>query len=60
MELFPVLLRNFGLDIFSILSDVIVDCTHPEADCELVTLVTIIFRDFTLSHNEGESSLYLD
>jgi hypothetical protein len=37
-----------------------VDCTHPGADCELVTLVAIIFRVFTQGDCEGKSSLYLE
>jgi hypothetical protein len=35
---------NFGLVILPIRFDWIVDCTHPGADYELVTLVAIIFR----------------
>jgi hypothetical protein len=57
--LFLVLLGNFGLDIPPILSDSTVDCTRMEVDYELVTLVAIIFRVFTLGDGEGESSLYL-
>jgi hypothetical protein len=57
--LFSVLLGNSRLDIFPILLDLTSDCTHPKADYELVTLVSIIFRVFTLGDGEGESSLYL-
>jgi hypothetical protein len=53
-------LEEFGLDILPILSDPTVDCTRLEADCELVTLVSIIFRALTQGDDEGESSLYLD
>jgi hypothetical protein len=35
---------DFRLVILPIRSDWTVDCTHPGADCELVTLVAIIFR----------------
>jgi hypothetical protein len=35
---------DFGLDTLPLRSDWTVDCTHPGADCELVTLVAIIFR----------------
>ena len=41
MEAFQV---DFGLDTLPLRSDYIVDCTHPGADYELVTLVAIIFR----------------
>jgi hypothetical protein len=58
--LFSVLLRNFGLDILPILSYPTFDCTLSEADCELVTLFTIVFMDFTQGDNEGESTFYLD
>jgi hypothetical protein len=37
----------------------IVDCTCPEADCELVTLVAFIFRVHTQGDDEGEYLLYL-
>jgi hypothetical protein len=58
--LFSVLLRNFSLYIMPILSDMTIDCTHPEADWELVTLFSVIIMDLTQGHGEGESSLYLD
>ena len=35
---------DFGLVILPICSDRFVDCTHPGDDCELETLVAIIFR----------------
>jgi hypothetical protein len=35
---------DFGLVILPIHSDRTVDCTRPGDDCELVTLVAIIFR----------------
>jgi hypothetical protein len=57
--LFSVLFENFGLDILPIISDPTVCCTHLEADYELVILVAIIFRVFTQSDGEGESSLHL-
>jgi hypothetical protein len=38
------LLVDFRLDTLPIRSDRTVDCSHPGADCELVTLVAIIFR----------------
>ena len=38
------LLVDFGLDTLPIRSDQTVDCSRPGADCELVTLVAIIFR----------------
>jgi hypothetical protein len=38
------LLVDFGLDTLPVRSDRTVDCSHPGADCELVTLVAIIFR----------------
>jgi hypothetical protein len=38
------LLVGFGLDTLPVRSDRTVDCSRPWADCELVTLVTIIFR----------------
>jgi hypothetical protein len=37
-------LVDFELDTLPIRSDQIVDCTHPGVECELVTLVAIIFR----------------
>jgi hypothetical protein len=45
----PQLLRgsilvDFGLNTLPICSDRTVDCSRPEADYELVTLVAIIFR----------------
>ena len=48
-EVNPQLLRGsflvgFGLDTLPVRSDRTVDCSHPGADCELVTLVAIIFR----------------
>ena len=39
-----VLLKDFGLVVLPIGLDWILDCTYPGADCELVTLVSIIFR----------------
>ena len=39
-----ILLVDFGLDTLPICSDRIVDFSRPEADCELVTLMAIIFR----------------
>jgi len=57
--LFAVLLGNSRLDILPILLDPTVECTLPKADYKLVTLVSIIFRVFTLGDGEGESSLYL-
>jgi hypothetical protein len=57
--LFSVLLKNFRLDILPILSDTNLDCTFPEADYELVTLVSIIFRAFIEGDDEGESLIYL-
>jgi hypothetical protein len=45
--LFSVLLENFRLDILPILLDSTVECTHPEDDWELVTLVAIILRVYT-------------
>jgi hypothetical protein len=38
------LLVDFGLDTLPVHSDQTVDCSRPVADCELVTLVDIIFR----------------
>jgi hypothetical protein len=38
------LLVDFGLDTLPVRSDRTVDCSRPGADCELVTLVAIIFR----------------
>ena len=38
------LLAGFGLDTLPVHSDRTVDCSRPGADCELVTLVAIIFR----------------
>ena len=35
---------DFRLDTLPVRSDWTVDCTLPGADCELVTLVAIIFR----------------
>jgi hypothetical protein len=35
---------DFGLDTLPVRSDWTVDCTRPGDDCELVTLVAIIFR----------------
>jgi hypothetical protein len=35
---------DFGLVILPIRSNWTIDCTHPGVDCELVTLVAIIFR----------------
>jgi hypothetical protein len=35
---------DLGLVILPIRSDQTVDCTRPGADCELVSLVSIIFR----------------
>jgi hypothetical protein len=58
--LFLILLRNFGLDILPIISNPTIDCTHLEADYELLTLVSIMFRDLTQGDDEGESSMYLD
>ena len=48
-EVNPQLLRGsflvgFGLDTLPLRSNRTVDCSHPGADCELVTLVAIIFR----------------
>jgi hypothetical protein len=48
-EVNPQLLRGsflvgFGLDTLPLRSDRTVDCSRPGADCELVTLVAIIFR----------------
>jgi hypothetical protein len=48
-EVNPQLLRgslvvDFGLDTLPVRSDRTVDCSRPGADCELVTLVAIIFR----------------
>jgi hypothetical protein len=37
-------LVDFGLDTLPIRSDRTIDCTRPGADCELVTLVAVIFR----------------
>jgi hypothetical protein len=39
-----ILLVDFGLDTLPIRSGRTVDCSRPGADCELVTLVAIIFR----------------
>jgi hypothetical protein len=41
MESFLV---DFGLDTLPVRLDWTIDCTHPGDDCELVTLVAIIFR----------------
>jgi hypothetical protein len=38
------LLVDFGLDTLPVRSDQTVDCTFLGADCELVTLVAIIFK----------------
>ena len=38
------LLVDFRLDTLPVCSDRTVDCSCPGADCELVTLVAIIFR----------------
>jgi hypothetical protein len=48
-EVNPQLLRgsllvDFGLDTLPICSDRTIDCSRLGADCELVTLVAIIFR----------------
>ena len=48
-EVNPQLLRgrflvDFGLDTLPVRSDQTIDCSRPGADCELVTLVAIIFR----------------
>jgi hypothetical protein len=48
-EVNPQLLRgsllvDFRLDTLPVRSDRTVDCSYPRADCELVTLVAIIFR----------------
>jgi hypothetical protein len=37
-------LVDFGLDTLPARSDRTIDCSRPGADCELVTLVAIIFR----------------
>jgi hypothetical protein len=37
-------LVDFRLVILPICSDRTVDCTHPRDDCELVSLVSIIFK----------------
>jgi hypothetical protein len=39
-----ILLADFGLDTLPVRSDQTVDCSRPGVDCELVTLVAIIFR----------------
>ena len=39
-----ILLVDFRLDTLPVRSDRTVDCSHPGADYELVTLVAIIFR----------------
>jgi hypothetical protein len=39
-----ILLVDFGLDTLPVRSDRTVDCSRLGADCELVTLVAIIFR----------------
>jgi hypothetical protein len=59
VHLSSILLNNFGIDIFPINSELNVDCTLLEVDCELVTLVAIIFRVYTQGEGEGESLLYL-
>ena len=41
MEAFQV---DFRLDTLPLRSDWTVNCTHPGDDCELVTLVAIIFK----------------
>jgi len=38
-----ILLVDFGLDTLPVHLDQTVDCSRPGADCELVTLVAIIF-----------------
>jgi hypothetical protein len=38
------LLVDFGLDTLPVRSDRTVDCSRPGDDCDLVTLVAIIFR----------------
>jgi hypothetical protein len=38
------ILVHFGLDTLPVHLDQTVDCSRPGADCELVTLVAIIFR----------------
>ena len=38
------LLVGFGLDTLPVHSDRTVNCSRPGADCELVTLVAIMFR----------------
>jgi hypothetical protein len=38
------LLVDFGLDTLPVRSDRTINCSRPGADCELVTLVAIIFR----------------
>jgi hypothetical protein len=48
-EVNPQLLRgslivDFGLDTLPVCSNRTVNCSHPGADCELVTLIAIIFR----------------
>jgi hypothetical protein len=50
---------DFGLDILPIRLDLTVDYIHPEAGCELVSLVATIFRVLTQGVSEGKSSLYL-
>jgi hypothetical protein len=47
-----VLLGNFRLDILPIIPDPTFDCTLPEADYKLVTLVTIIL----LAHEQTQGS----
>jgi hypothetical protein len=48
---------DFGLDTLPVHSDWTVDCTHPGVDCELVTLVAIIFRVLHKAMVEGSLTI---
>jgi hypothetical protein len=60
VHLSSVLLKDFRLVILPIRSDWTVDYTCPRVECELVSLVAIIFRVFTQGDGEGKYSLYLE
>jgi hypothetical protein len=60
VHLSSTLLKDFKLVILPIRSDWTVECTRPEVECELVSLVSIIFRVLTQGDNEGKSLMYLE
>jgi hypothetical protein len=60
VHLSSVLSKDFIFVILPIRSDWTIDFTRPGVDCELVSLVSIIFRVSTQGDDEGKSSLYLE